>query len=119
MNSAWSGFIYQKPSAPISATRHLSFGNPKLNPPDDLWCFYRYPGDETNITGQHNYSMWVVSEHAKLYNIIHETILQYCAHEGRLSAPELLSLYSRYLDWMGNLPPAVLESRTPHCLFLQ
>lgn len=119
MNSAWSGFIYQKPSAPIFATRHLIFGNSELNPLDDLWCFYRYPGDERNIPDQHFYSMWIVSEHAKLYNIVHETILQYCAHEGRLSASELLSLYSRYLDWMDSLPPAVLELRTPHCLFLR
>ena len=119
MISAWSGFIYQKPSAPISATRHLNFGNSELNPLDDLWCFYRYPGDERNTPDQHFYSMRIVSEHAKLYNIIHETILQYCAHDGRLSAPKLLSLYSRYLDWMDNLPPALLDLRTPHCLFLR
>lgn len=119
MNSAWSGFIYQKPSAPISATRHLNFRNLELNRPDDLWCFYRYPGDERNATDQPCYSLWIVSAHARLYDIIHETILQYCAHEGRLSAPELLNLYTRYLDWKDNLPPAVQELRTPHCLFLQ
>lgn len=119
MNSAWSGFIYQKPSAPISATRHLDFGNSELSLPDDFWCFYRYPGDERNLTDQPSYSLRTVSAHAELYNIIHETILQYCAHEGRLSAPELLNLYTRYLDWKDNLPPAVLELQTPHCLFLQ
>lgn len=119
MNSAWSGFIYQRPSAPVSATRHLDFGNSELSLPDDFWCFYRYPGDEKNLTDQPSYSLRTVSAHAKLYNIISETILQYCAHEGRLSAPELLNLYTRYLDWKDNLPPAVLELQTPHCLFLQ
>lgn len=119
MSSCWSGFIYQKPSAPISATRHSNLDNLGLNRPDDLWYFYRYPGDENHLTDQPSHSLWTLSAHAKLYNIIHETILQYCAHEGRLSAAELLNLYTRYLDWKSNLPPAVLESRTPHCLFLQ
>lgn len=103
----------------MSATRHLNFGNLESNQPDDLWWFYRYPEDESNATSRPSYSLWTVSEHTKIYNIIHETILQYCAHEGRLSAPKLLNLYTRYLDWKENLPPAVLELRTPHCLFLQ
>ena len=66
--------------------------------------------------------MLTASEHARLFRIIHETILVYCGSRGRVSARALLDLYERYVDWKEHLPSdlRLQESEPlPHVLFLQ
>lgn len=66
----------------------------------------------------------VASSHAKLFRLVHETILIYCGSHSKVSAEQLLKLYERYLHWKDNLPPAIAAVELsvepmPHVLFLQ
>lgn len=119
-SSAWSGFTYQKPTAPIS-TAARPFSNINLAQADGFWRFYKQPGD-TDVDHRQGFSLLTASEHAKLFRIVHESILVYCGSRGRVSARALLDLYKRYVNWKANLPPDLrnLESEPlPHVLFLQ
>ena len=63
-------------------------------------------------------------EVAKLYRIIHETVLDFCGHHGLLDAHRLANLYGQYLKWKDELPDAVQDvegdvEALPHTLFLQ
>lgn len=103
----------------MSFTRNLDLKDLPIDQPDDPWSFYRYPGDEPSFTDHPSYALLTVSEQAKLYRILHQTILDYCAHKGKLSAQKLSALYRLYLDWKGNLPAVVRDGETPHAVFLR
>lgn len=63
-------------------------------------------------------------EHAKLFRIVHETILTYCGKFGRVAAHDVSRLYDRYLAWMEELPELIRlvggrVDALPHVIFLQ
>lgn len=63
-------------------------------------------------------------EHAKLFHLVHETILTYCGNRGRVAAVELFQLYDRYLRWLAELTESVRtvkedDNPLPHVIFLQ
>ena len=68
--------------------------------------------------------MATAHENAKLYRIIHETILAFCGSRGKVSAHQLLVIYERYLGWKEHLPPSLSDvdgevESLPHAIFLQ
>ncbi len=68
--------------------------------------------------------MVTAHEHAKLYRIIHETILVFCGSRGKVSAHHMLLIYERFLGWKEGLPPSLSDVNEevqplPHVLFLQ
>lgn len=102
----------------IPVFRHIA-----LDQPDAPWRFYRQPGD-AETTPRPSYALRTAFEHAKLFRIVHETILTYCGHNGRVSAFDVSLLYDRYLGWMEDLPELMRagggnEDVLPHVLFLQ
>ena len=119
-SSTWSGLTYQKPTVPISTTAH-PFNNVPMDQKDDIWRFYRQPGD-TDLSDRASFSRIVASEDAKLFRIVHETILGYCGSRGRASARSLLGLYGRFVEWQENLPLELQDVENeplPHVLVLQ
>lgn len=119
---AWSGFTYQKPTAPIS-TDATPFSSISIDhhQGQHLWHAHKHLSDP-DIQHRPSYSMLTATEHARLFRIIHETILVYCGSRGRVSARALLDLYERYVDWKEHLPPPLRVQEAeplPHVLFLQ
>ena len=89
---------------------------------------YRQPGDSNvepghqNINDRQSFATLTAREHAKLYRIIHESILVYCGARGKVSTDSLLDVFQRYLAWEEELPPdlrSVKGEPLPHILFLQ
>lgn len=129
ISSAWSGLIYQIPVAPVS-TPAIGSQDILSSQSDVPWYYYRRPGDNKVEPGDgrvsnrpcHALLMW--SENAKLYRIIHETILVYCGHDGKVTAHRLSRVYSLYRSWKEDLPQAFRDvegdsEALPHVLFLQ
>ena len=121
IHSAWSGITYVKPSAPIS-TKDIIFRDVAFNH-GGTWPFYRQPGDDGFFI-RPSHAILVASEHAKLYRIIHQTILTYCGNTGEISADRLSGLYDQFVEWKDDLPYTIQnvdgDYRTvPHALFLQ
>ena len=119
--SAWSGFIYQKPSAPTSIHDTI-FLDVDLDQ-GLTWSFYRQPGDDIDSSSP-SHAIIIASEHAKLYRIIHETILVYCGKMGKVSVDELSEIYDQFMGWREDLPKVIQNvdgdySAVPHALFLQ
>lgn len=126
-SSAWSGLTYQKPAAPIS-TRASPFTNIAIDQDEGRWNMYCQPGDSNMELGSRDtydrqgFATQTACEHAKLYRIIHESILVYCGARGKVSAKALLDCFQRYVEWKDGLPPSLrsIESQPlPHVLFLQ
>lgn len=101
-----------------------------LSQPDGPWRNYRRPGDDKTEPGDKGvsnrpcYAQLTGSEHAKLYCIVHETILTYCSHDGKVTARRLSRVYSHYRRWKEDLPHALRDvegdrEALPHILFLQ
>lgn len=89
---------------------------------------YRQPGDSNLELGyqstddRRSFATLTACEHAKLYRVVHESILVYCGARGKVSAHSLLDIFQRYIAWKDGLPPELgnLEGQPlPHVLFLQ
>ena len=126
-SSAWSGLMYEKPSAPIS-THANPFANRAVDQGEGRWSMYRQPGDSNVELGHQNtddpqsFAFLTACEHAKLYRIIHQCILVYSGVRGKASAEFLLDVFRRFLAWKDGLPPelqSVEGQPLPHVLFLQ
>ncbi len=68
------------------------------------------------------HALETASEHAKLFRIVHATILLFCGSRGKVNAERLLRLYERYVGWKEALPPDMADLNgepLPHVLFLQ
>ncbi len=122
VGSAWSGLIFQKPTAPIS-THAAVFQDIDTKKDDGPWRFYKEPGD-TSESRRPSYLLSTANEHARLYRIVHETILVFCGNRGRVSAHHMLLIYERFLEWKERLPAPLAGvdgdgEALPHALFLQ
>lgn len=112
--------MYQKPTAPIS-THAKPFSTDIPHYADGVWRVHKQPGDNDSPVRK-GLSVMTASEHAKLFRIVHETILVYCGSRGRVRAHHLLDIYGRFLSWKNGLPPElldVIDEPLPHVLFLQ
>lgn len=123
MNSAWSGFMYQKPNAPVS-TRAKMFPGDILGSDEGTasWRVYKQPGDGHNVSERSYSTVMTASENAKLFRIVHESILVYCGNRGKVRAQSLLDVYERYIGWKDDLPHVIQDLANeplPHVLFLQ
>lgn len=122
LDSAWSGLTYQKPSAPISP--HVSvFRDVSFDQLEASWCFYRQFGDVDTVK-RSGHALITAFEHAKLFRLVHETILTYCGIHGQVTALELSRLYDLYIRWMEALFETIRVVReeddsVPHVIFLQ
>ncbi len=119
---AWSGLIFQKPTAPIS-THATVFQDIDTKKDDGPWRFYKEPGDSSG-SQRPSYLIATAYEHAKLYRIVHETILVFCGSRGKVSAHHMLMIYERFLEWKERLPPPLANvegdvEALPHTQFLQ
>ena len=111
-----------KPTAPISTLAH-PFENMDTYQTEADWVPHKQLGDE-NVDFPHRtgHRLLTSGEHAKLYRIVHETILVYCGSRGKVTAKGLAGLYERYLSWMEKLPIELKiddSDPLPHVLFLQ
>lgn len=91
---------------------------------DDVWRFYRRPGDKAHVPRRPSYAIQTACYQAQLYRIVHETINMYCGARGKVTAPVWLERYKRYLTWKDELPEYLARVDTsaqamPHMLFLQ
>lgn len=123
MQRFWSGFTYQKPSAPVS-TRRDPIGHLVEQFDDHQWHMYTHVKEEheESFVNRPSHAVETASEHARLFRIVHETILCYCGSRGKVTAEALLKLYDRYLEWEQRLPPGFRDvdgDCLPHVLFLQ
>lgn len=122
--SAWSGFIYQKPSAPVS-TRADAVPGLFESDSDRYWQPYTSStDDDTNeeAVGRPGHIDITASAQARLFRIVHESILIYCGSRGKVRAQQLLMLYDRYSTWRETLPRDIADldnEPLPHVLFLQ
>ena len=111
--SAWSGFVYQKPSAPVSLKGSPLEQVVAEQTSEKSWRVYTKICDDDDDDDDEekpmrpSHALEVASEYAKLFRIVHETILIYCGSRGKVSAESLLKLYKRYLHWKDNLPPEI------------
>ena len=76
------------------------------------------------MTNRPSQALVTAFEHAKLFRLVHETILSICGKHDRVTAYELSRLYDGYLGWMEDLPQSIREvdgkpEALPHVLFLQ
>ena len=99
------------------------FRGVKLDDPDVAWRCYRQPEDSV-LEGRTGHSMLASYLLAKLYRISHEAILLYCGAHGPVSAPGLLKVWERFIDFKQNLPSVMHEpdedpEPLPHVLALQ
>ena len=111
-----------KPTAPISTLAH-PFENMDTYQTEADWVPHKQLGDE-NVDFPHRpgHRLLTSGEHAKLYRIVHETILVYCGSRGKVTPQGLAGLYERYLSWMEKLPTELKiddSDPLPHVLFLQ
>lgn len=102
LRSAWSGFLYMKPTIPISPKKDVFRGIP-IDVPGMVWRAYRQPED-ADIAAQHGHSISASCELAKLYRMVHETILLYCAAYGLVTSDAVLRVWKRYMEWKHELP---------------
>ena len=105
------------------STRAKVFRNIDTEKDDGPWRFYREPGDSPE-SRRPSYLVSTANEHAKLYRIIHETILLFCGTRGKVSSHHMLVIYERFLEWKERLPPPLADvdgdgGALPHALFLQ
>lgn len=130
ISSAWSAIIYQKPVAPISTSQADVFQDLSLSQSDGPWRNYRRPGDDKVEAGNDRMStrpcnaQVTASENAKLYRIVHKTILTYCGHDGKVTGQTLSRVYSLYRRWKEDLPQGLRDvegdrEALPHIMFLQ
>ena len=59
---------------------------------------------------------------AKLFRIIHESIVIYCGSRGNVSVRSLMDVYERFSAWKENLPTDMSKTDAeplPHILHLQ
>lgn len=94
-----------------------------LDQPEAPWCFYRQPGD-AGTAKRPGHALITAFEHAKLFSLVHESILICCGTKGRVTAHALSRLYDQHLQWMKALPETIRGVREeddplPHVLFLQ
>lgn len=69
-----------------------------------------------------SYSAVTAAEQAKLFRIVHETVLIYCGSRGKVNALHLLDVYESYLMWRDALHPEIRYTDNkplPHVIFLQ
>ena len=88
---------------------------------DGNWQLYKQPSDG-DMPQRPNLSVLTASEHAKLFRIVHETLLVYCAGRGKVTGQHLFDLYQRYTHWKNELPQALQDlvgEPLPHVMFLQ
>ncbi|KAI9710090.1 MAG: hypothetical protein M1820_002892 [Bogoriella megaspora] len=125
LNTAWAGFTYQKPPAPIS-TSATPFIGVQLDNPNAKWIPYRMIGDQAKMgeDGIPVNAIRTALELAKLNQIIHETINVYCGSRGRATGTAIMTLYRRFIDWESELPMELrpnddpLQHSLPHAIFL-
>ena len=67
------------------------------------WRAYRQPED-ADMAVQHGHSISAACELAKLYRVVHETILLYCAAYGLVTSDGVLKVWKRYVEWKDELP---------------
>ena len=121
ISSAWSSLTYVKPSAPIS-TKASVFKGIDIGK-DRHWPLYG-ESDDSLTSNRPSYTLLTASEMAKLYRIIHESVLLYCGMNGKVSAGHLLQVYRRYKQWKEELAPQLCDvasdsNALPHVLSLQ
>lgn len=102
LGSAWSGFLYMKPTIPVAPKKDVFRGIP-IDVPGMGWRAYRQPED-ADMAAQHGHSILASCELAKLYRVVHETILLYCAAYGLVSSDGVLRVWKRYVEWKHDLP---------------
>lgn len=117
----WSGFTYEKPSAPVSpdAIVHLQAVTHEA-----AWQCYHHEGDEHEMPTRRSYTIATASELSKLYRIIHQTILVFCGSRGRVTEHRLFQNYMRYRTLHESLPGSITiheddSVALPHVLFFQ
>ena len=122
---AWSGFTYQKPFSPESPKSEVYLEN-YLNQNSELhqWRFYRQPGDENDVPGRPGHVFLTALYQARLFRIVHHSIVVYCGARGRITAEGVIQVYQRYVDWIESLPPPIKNTDVssqplPHVLSLQ
>jgi len=118
---AWSGLTYIKPSAPVSTQANVFQG---ISFDEDGHFQGDFDPDNAPAKNRPSYTVLTASELAKLYRIIHETILLYCGTKGKVSAHHLIKVYERFLAWKEELPSQLSQvaddhSALPHALSLQ
>ena len=120
---AWSGFTYQKPSAPVSLSVRPFEHVVKRQSFDSHW--HSYTTDEDGSPERDDrlsHALETASQQAKLFRIVHRNILVYCGSHGRVDAGKLLEIYERYLAWKEELPPNIADlsgDPLPHHVSLQ
>lgn len=118
---AWSGLTYVKPSAPVSPMSSVFQG---IAFDEDGHFQGEFRPDNIPARNRPIYTVLTASELARLYRVIHETILLYCGTKGKVSAHHLIKVYERFLAWKEELPSQISHvagdnSATPHALSLQ
>ncbi|KAL9116521.1 MAG: hypothetical protein Q9187_006954, partial [Circinaria calcarea] len=125
LNTAWSGFTYQKPFAPVSPRSRVFLDvqvDRDYGPAQ--WRYYRQPGDERDVPKRPSFAILTAYSQAKLFRIVHDTITVYCGARGRVTAESVIGCYKRYLDWAEELPWQLRSTDVdtqplPHILSLQ
>jgi hypothetical protein len=102
MSRVWAAFSYQMPSAPLSPNA-IIFDQVRLDRPFALWRAYTLPKD-AGKGERTSYAVETAKEFAKLSQIIHQTITEWCGGHGKVTAHGLLQLYRQYLIWKQGLP---------------
>lgn len=118
-HSLWSGLTYQKPFNPQSPDTQIPFrldsaGNKEIyrhsRAEVESGQFPRAPGF-TIVTAVHQ---------ARLFRIVHASIILYCGARGKISAKSFLQCFKRYLEWKAELPPELecegYEDDIPPCV---
>lgn len=118
---AWSGLTYVKPSAPVSPMASVFQG---IAFDEDGHFQGEFHPDNVPARNRPSYTVLTASELARLYRVIHETILLYCGTNGKVSAHHLIKVYERFLAWKDELPSQISHvaddhSASPHALSLQ
>lgn len=121
LHTAWSSLTYVKPSAPIS-TKASVFKGIDLGK-DGHWHMGDQSSESSSNSNRPSYTILTASEMAKLYRIIHETVLIYCGVNGKVSASHLLQIYRRFVQWKEELAPQICDVASdndalPHVLSL-
>lgn len=106
---AWSGLTYVKPSAPVSPKDIVFHG---IDFDEDGHWQRHYRPENASPRNRPDHTVLTACELAKLYRVIHESILLYCGTSGKVSAHHLIKVYDRYLAWKEELPLKFLKSPT-------
>ena len=95
-----------------------------MNKDDNIWRFYRKPGDQRDMPTRRSHAIMTAYHQAGLFRVIQESLHLYCGIRGIVSAKEFMECYRRYLDWKEDLPHVLSnisegDQPLPHILYLQ